>query len=193
MDDAFTVGPAPDEGRYVFHLGSSDPRDNTETALEAFALALPRLPKRTKLVVAGGLGSREHLLRARAKELGLEAVVSFPGRVSDERLIELYRGAAAYIDASLFEGFGYQVLEAMACGAPVIASNATSLPELVADAGILCEPTDAAAFADALARVLGDGAFAAELRERGFRQVSSFTWERTAQGLAQAIDEALAR
>jgi glycosyltransferase involved in cell wall biosynthesis len=192
MDDAFTVGPSPDEGPYVFHLGSSDPRDNTETALESFSLASARLPRGTRLVVAGGLGVREKPLRTRARELGLESAVSFPGRVSNERLIELYRGAAAYLDPSLFEGFGYQVLEAMACGTPVIASRVTSLPELIGDAGILCEPTDAAAFADALVRVLGDDAFAGELRERGFRQVSSFTWERTAQGLARAIEEVLA-
>jgi glycosyltransferase involved in cell wall biosynthesis len=192
MDDAFSVGSSPDEGLYVFHLGSSDPRDNTETALTAFALASERLPAETRLVVAGGLGSRAAVLRDQAVALGLGDAVLFPGRVSDERLIELYRGAAAYVDPSLFEGFGYQVLEAMACGAPVIASSMTSLPELVGDAGILCDATDAAAFAEALVLVLGDGMLADDLRERGFRQVSSFTWERTAKGLAAAIDQALA-
>jgi glycosyltransferase involved in cell wall biosynthesis len=116
----------------------------------------------------------------------------FVGRVSDDELIRLYRGASAFVDTSLYEGFGYQVLEAMASGAPVVASETTSIPEVVGDAGLLCRPGDAEAFAAALRRVLGDETLAADLRERGLARAREFTWERTAQQLADAIDEALA-
>jgi glycosyltransferase involved in cell wall biosynthesis len=114
------------------------------------------------------------------------------GRVSDEELVALYRGAAAFLDTSLYEGFGYQVLEAMACGTPVIASDTTSIPEVVGDAGLLCPPRDVDAFADALRRVLDDDALAASLRVRGVARAAEFTWERTARRLADAVDEALA-
>src|SRR5207244_817753 len=79
--------------------------------------------------------------------------VEYLGRVSDDELVQLYRGAAAYVDTSRYEGFGYQVLEAMACGAPVIATGGTSIPEIVGDAGIVCAPDELAA---QLARVLSD-------------------------------------
>ena len=112
--------------------------------------------------------------------------------MSDEALIDLYRGAAAFVDTSLYEGFGYQVLEAMACGTPVVASDTTSLPEIVGDAGLLCPPGDAQAFADALRRVLDDSALAGDLRARGLARAAEFTWDRTARALADAIDETFA-
>src|SRR5207248_5310231 len=112
--------------RYVLHIGSSDARDNTATALAAFARA--RVDARL-LVVGGVLGPAQ---------VGVE----FLGRVSDEELVQLYRGAVAYLDTSLYEGFGYQALEALTCGAPYVGSNATSLPEVVGDAGLLVDPSD---------------------------------------------------
>jgi glycosyltransferase involved in cell wall biosynthesis len=166
----FESGPSTEEGAYVLHLGSNDPRDNTSTAVEAARRAGVRLR-----VVGGWSGE------------GAEAL----GRVSDERLVELYRGAAAFLDPTLYEGFGYGVLEAMACGAPVVASNATSIPEVVGDAALLCDPRDADALAHALRRVLDDPRLADELRQRGFEQAGRFTWRRAAEGLAAAIDEAL--
>jgi glycosyltransferase involved in cell wall biosynthesis len=158
---------------YVLHLGSSDPRDDTPTALEAARRAGARL------VVAGGYGGPAD---------GAELV----GRVSDRDLVALYRGAAAFLDTSLYEGFGYQVLEAMASGTPVVASDTTSIPEVVGDAALLCPPRDADAFADALRRVLDDGELAARLRAKGLARAADFTWERTARELADAVDEALA-
>jgi glycosyltransferase involved in cell wall biosynthesis len=158
---------------YILHLGSADPRDDTPTAVEAARRA------GAKLVVAG---------EYRGPAIDAELV----GRVSDERLVKLYRGASAFLDTSLYEGFGYQVLEAMACGTPVIASSTTSIPEVVGDAGLLCPPGDVDAFADALGRVLNDDDLAASLRARGLARAAEFTWERTARELADAIDVALA-
>jgi glycosyltransferase involved in cell wall biosynthesis len=155
---------------YVLHLASSDPRDDTATALEAARRAGVRL------VVAGSYsGARD----------GVDVV----GRVSDAELVDLYRGASAFLDTSLYEGFGYQVLEAMACGAPVVASDTTSIPEVAGGAALLCPPRDAGAFADALQRVVRDEALARDLRERGFVRAAEFTWERTARELATAIEE----
>jgi glycosyltransferase involved in cell wall biosynthesis len=167
----FSPGPARDRGRYVFHLGSSDPRDNTAVAVEACRLAGLRL------LVAGGWRGE-----------GAEAL----GRVSDDELVDLYRGAAAFADPTLYEGFGYGVLEAMACGVPVVASDVTSIPEVVADAGILCDPRSPAAFAEALKRVVYEPGLADTMREHGLAQSARFTWSETGAGLARALERALA-
>jgi glycosyltransferase involved in cell wall biosynthesis len=166
----FGPGSAPDRGRYVFHLGSDDPRDNTAMAVEAARRAGVRL-----LVAGGWRGS------------GAETL----GRVSDDELVGLYRGAAAYLDPALYEGFGYGILEAMACGAPVVASNTTSIPEVAGDAGLLCDPLSADELAVALRRVLDDPQLANELRARGIARAATFTWDRASLGLGEAIGRAI--
>lgn len=188
LRDGFGPGPGAD-GRYVFHLGSADPRDHTEAVLEAFAALRP---EGVTLVVGGGLGARAAALERLRDDHGLGADVVFTGRLTDDDLLARYRGAAVYVDASLYEGFGYQVLEALACGAPVVASNATSVPEVVGDAGLLCDPRSPADIAAAIGRVLADDALASELRERGPARARTFTWERTGAGLARAVEESLA-
>lgn len=190
LPDTFTPGPRTTGPPFVFHLSSADPRDNTEAVLEAYAVAAR---DDVQLVVGGGLGGRDGVLRRHAAALGLDGDrVLFTGRLSDDDLLARYRSAAAYVDASLFEGFGYQVLEAMACGAPVVASSSTSIPEVVGDAGLLCDPRSPHAIAGALVRLLDEPGLAAELRTRGFARAQSFTWQRSAAGLASALDEALA-
>jgi glycosyltransferase involved in cell wall biosynthesis len=182
LDDGFGPGVGR-EGRYVFHLASSDPRDNTATVLDAWA----RVETDAELIVGGGLGALAPELRERAGNR-----VRFLGRVSDEELVALYRGADAFVDATLYEGFGYQILEAMACGAPVVASSLTSIPEVVGDAGLLCDPHDAQAIAFALQRVLDDRAEASAMRERGFAQAARFTWTKTAERFGAVLDGVLA-
>lgn len=177
----------------LFHLGSSDPRDNTGVVLEAYALVRQRVPDPPPLIIAGGLGPRADDLRSLAIELGVGDDVHMPGRVSDEQLAELYASAVVYVDPTLYEGFGYQVLEAMASGAPVVASNTTSIPEVVGEAGLLCDPRSPGAFADAIARVLSDPELADELARRGRERAALFTWGRTARSLATTIEEALLR
>jgi glycosyltransferase involved in cell wall biosynthesis len=176
LDERFTPGPGRD-GRYVLHVASSDPRDNLDGVLEAVVRANRALDEPVRLIVAGAAG--------KARLAGAE----FLGRVSDEELVELYRGAAAYIDASLYEGFGYQPLEAMACGAPVIASDGSSVQEVVGDAGLLSDPRDTDARAAAVVRVLEEPGLADELRLRGLERARTFTWERTARELAAVLDE----
>jgi glycosyltransferase involved in cell wall biosynthesis len=166
----FGPGPASDRGTYAFHLGSNDPRDDTALAVEACRWAGIRL------LVAGGWSGT-----------GAEAL----GRVSDEELRRLYRGATLYVDPTRYEGFGYGVLEAMACGAPVVASRVTSIPEVVGDAGVLCTPGSVESFADAIARVAGDADLRVQLRTRGLERAGRFTWEATGAGLSEAIAAAL--
>jgi glycosyltransferase involved in cell wall biosynthesis len=177
LDPEFSPGAGPDGEPYVFHLASADPRDNTETVLRAVAIARQRVPIR---LVVGGAAPRS------------DADAEYTGRVSDRELVTLYRGAAAYVDASLYEGFGYQALEAMACGAPFVGSNATSIPEVVGEAGLLADPRDAEALADSLVRVLSEAGLAEELRRRGLERAREFTWERTAAAFAEVLAEVTA-
>lgn len=156
--------------RFVLHLGSNDPRDNTAVAVEACRRAGARL-----LVVGGWNGDGAEVL----------------GRISDEELARLYRRAACFLDPTLYEGFGYGVLEAMASGAPVVASNTTAIPEVVADAGILCDPRDAGALAAAVGRVLVEPDLADRLRSRGFERAAEFTWAKTGFGLNGALAAAV--
>lgn len=190
--DGFAPGPGKAGPRYVFHLASSDPRDNTETALAAFAAARPRLSEPARLFVAGGLGARREAVESEVVRLGLSREVELFGRVSDAELVDLYRGAAVYLDPTLFEGFGYQVLEAMACGAPVVASRTTSIPEVVGEAGILCDPRSPEELAGALVRVLEDPVVAGDLRRRGLERSRRFTWDGTARAVADVLQEVIA-
>lgn len=168
----FGPGRATDRGTYAIHLGSNDPRDGTPVAVEACRRA------NVRLLVAGGW-----------QGAGAEPL----GRVTDEELADLYRGAAVYVDPTRYEGFGYGVLEAMASGTPVVASKVTSIPEVVGDAGILCEPGSVDAFADAIRRVVDDSALREGMRRRGLERAARFTWEATGAGLSDAIDAALRR
>jgi glycosyltransferase involved in cell wall biosynthesis len=176
LDERFSPGEGHGGERYVLHLGSDDPRDNTATIVRAFAAAHKQVSGPLRLLVAGGA-------IAPAAD-GVE----FLGRVSDEELVGLYRGAAAYLDATLYEGFGYQPLEAMACGAPVVASKATSSPEIVGDAALLVDPRDADAIAAALVRVFHEPRLAGDLRRKGFERAHSFTWARTAEALLELVE-----
>jgi glycosyltransferase involved in cell wall biosynthesis len=167
--------PPGRDNRYVFHIASSDPRDDHETALAAFALARQD-DGDVRLLVAGGL------------TYPAGDGVEYLGRVPDRELVRLYQGAAAYLDTSLYEGFGFQVLEAMGCGAPVVATNVTSIPEIVGEAALLGPAGSSRALGDMLARVLGDPALAAGLRERGLARARDFRWERTALELSNAVE-----
>jgi glycosyltransferase involved in cell wall biosynthesis len=126
----------------------------------------------------------------RVKQFGLEQQVILPGYVTDEDLPALYSGAAAYAFPSLYEGFGFPALEAMACGTAVVCSNTSSLPELVGDAALTVAPTDAHAFGEALARLLTDGSLRRTLVERGLARARLFTWEAAARATLNVLIEA---
>ncbi|MGH7231238.1 MAG: glycosyltransferase family 4 protein [Nitrospiraceae bacterium] len=165
---------------YVLCVAGADPTKNLEVLIDAFA----RLPSAVRaahdLVLTGDFRRRADL-RARVAQSGIQAQSIFTGVVSDERLIELYRAAAVFVFPSLYEGFGLPVLEAMACGCPVISSDASSLPEVAGEAAVLVDPRDVGGLASAMERVLGGADVRLALRERGLEQAARFPWERTAR------------
>ncbi len=166
--------------RYLLSVCTLEPRKNLVTLLDAYAALRARHPG-VGLVLAGGKGWLYESVFDRLRALGLENQVVLPGFVPDEDLPALIRGAAAFAYPSVFEGFGLPPLEAMACGTPVVVSDASSLPEVVGAAGVLLPPHDPAAWAQALERVLSDADWRADLSARGLARARQFTWEAAAR------------
>jgi glycosyltransferase involved in cell wall biosynthesis len=163
--------------RAVFYLGSIEPRKNLTRLIEAFA----RLPNNTQLFIGGSLAWKYDETIALARDLGLGDRIRLLGRVDPQDLPSWYSSCAVFAYPSLYEGFGFPPLEAMACGAAVVASNASSLPEVVGDAGLLVEPADVDALAHVLGRVLDDAHLRADLQQRGIQRAAQFTWAHVAE------------
>lgn len=178
---------------FVLALGAVDPRKNTAAVLEAFALARPSMAEQWGLVVTGLSGSFREQVVAQAQRLGIADVLVPLGFVTEEELAALYNLAELLLYPSLYEGFGLPIIEAMACGTPVISSALTSIPEVAGDAALLVEPTDISAIAEALISLLNQPSRREELRQRGFAQIQAFSWERTAGLLLEAFYGALSR
>jgi len=167
--------------RFILFLGAMEPRKNLLRLIEAFADIDPALRRETVLVVAGAQGWLNDSVHERVRKLGLDQSVRLAGYIEQEDLAALYCLATVFAYPSLWEGFGLPVLEAMACGTPVLTSNVSSLPEVAGDAALLVPPTDVAAIAGGLTRLLGDAALRADLAARGLRRVAEFSWERCAR------------
>jgi len=179
---------APDG--YLLYVGTLEPRKNLSTLLTAWEALVADDPRFPPLVVAGGPGWKSRRLAARLAALEGRGLIR-AGRVGDDRLVELYRGARAFVYPSLYEGFGLPPLEAMACGVPVVVADASSLPEVVGDAGLTVDPRDAAGLAHAIGRLVADPGLAAELGAKGAERARRFTWERTARGMEEVFAEAV--
>jgi|AntDeeMetagen134_2_1112570.scaffolds.fasta_scaffold00805_5 glycosyltransferase involved in cell wall biosynthesis len=174
-------GPPSIEGPYLFFVGSLRPHKNLATLVDAYNELRDRSDGvAATLAIAGAeYGDSLAELRERIHE-PYRGDVEFLGRVDDETLTRLYAHATAFVYPSLYEGFGLPPLEAMGHGTPVVASDRTSIPEVVGDAGIYIDPTDTTALADALERVLTSESTRDCLRERGRQRYQEFSWERTA-------------
>ena len=177
--------------RFILFLGTLEPRKNVVRLLDAYAAWRRTSREPVVLVIAGGKGWFYETIFARAAELGLGDTVIFPGFVPGDELPWWYRAAELFVYPSLFEGFGLPVLEAMACGTPTITSRASSLPEVAGNAALLVDPEDTSELTAAIARVLSDHVFAAELRVAGPRQAACFSWARTAAETAQVYRQVL--
>ncbi len=180
------------DGPYLLFVGSQAPRKNLPRLLEAFA-RLRRWSDRWRLVVVGAGPRPPAAIAAQIHRLGLADGVHVAGRVPEEDLPALYNGADLFVFPSLYEGFGLPVLEAMACGVPVVTADRSSLPEVAGDAALLVDPTDVEAIAAALRRVLADEALAASLRARGLARAATFSWERTARETVAVYESVLGR
>ncbi len=168
---------------FLLHVGDLHERRNLRLVLDAVLAARRHAGARPplSLVLAGidrGIGDG---LRTAAAAAGAPDAVVLLGGVSENRLQQLYRSATALVYPSRYEGFGLPALEAMACGTPVLASRAASLPEVVGDAGLLLDPDDGPGWTDAIAMLLNDDDLRARMTAAGLKRAATFTWARTAR------------
>lgn len=169
---------------YVFNIAGFDVRKNLRVLLEAFSSFRRAGHEEWKLVIAGEPHSDNRTIyppiRPEIRRLGLEAAVELPGRVSEAKRLDYFRGASMYVSPSLAEGFGLTCLEAMACGVPTIGSNRGSLPEVIEDGGLIVDPSTEAV-AHAMVAVAGNSSLRKALQTRGWVRASQYTWDRTAR------------
>ncbi len=178
-------------GEYILNLGAIQPRKNLERLLSAYAQLRKRMPDSPKLVLAGKRAwLYDETLRA-VPELGLSDSVVLTGYVPEHDLPALYSGALFFVYPSYFEGFGLPPLEAMKCGTPVIVGNLTSLPEVVADAGLLIDPFDSEALASAMETLVNDSDLRAKLRVKGLERAKHFDWQETARQTLAVYERAI--
>ncbi|UCH33489.1 MAG: glycosyltransferase family 4 protein, partial [Armatimonadota bacterium] len=170
---------------YVLYVGSLAPRKNLASLLEAYAGA--RAQGVQEPLVLAGAGAPDYVaaLRSEAVALGIIEDVIFSGYLADDLLPAAYANARAFVYLSLDEGFGLPILEAMACGTPVIASASSCFPEIVGDAGVLVEPRDVQAQARALVELLTDESKRQELAAKSRERARQFSWRDAA---AQTLD-----
>ena len=193
--DLFHPGPAPQEGsgagalppRFILSVGTIEPRKNHLGLIRAFeAFISQRGDDGTHLVLAGSLGwGFEGVCRAMEESPCRHLIHHLQG-VPDAALADLYRRSVALAYPSWYEGFGIPVLEAMACGCPVVTTRVSSLPEVAGDAALLVPPGDTEALADALVRLCSDVGLRAGLVDAGLRRAELFSWERVAREVAAA-------
>lgn len=167
--------------QFILSLASTSPRKNARGLLRIYARLPEFLRRQYPLVIVMTHNLLKLRLQTRAAQLGLEGQVRFLEQLSDADLALAYNQAALFVYPSLYEGFGLPVLEAMACATPVVASNRSSLPEVVGDAAILCDPADEAQFAEAIVAVLLSPARQQALAEAGLRRAAIFSWQATAR------------
>ena len=184
QDDRQVLGQYGLQAPYILAIGNIHPRKNLTRLLEAYRqlgtsnAAMPRM-----VWIGLPRWKSAHLIRE-----ALDAGVILPGYVPPEDLPALYRGAAVFVYPSLYEGFGLPVLEAMACGTPVICSNTSSLPEVAGDAALMVDPYDVNALARALRQILADQQLVSVLRQRGYQRMQRFSYADTARTLYRALN-----
>jgi glycosyltransferase involved in cell wall biosynthesis len=176
--------------RFVLFVGTLEPRKNLVRLVKAFARVRD---DRVGLVLAGGKGWLYDELFAQVEALGLSEKVVFAGYVPNEDLPLWYNAATVLAYPSLYEGFGLPVLEAQACGTPVLTSNVSSLPEAAGDAALMVDPYDVEALAGGLDRLLTEKTLRQELRERGLAHAGQFSWPHTARETTRVYRRVLAK
>ena len=165
--------------RYLLFVGTIEPRKNLACLLSVFE-TIHAEGLSDGLVIVGRRGWLYDEFFARLERSPVRDAVSFPGYVLDEDLPAIYGGSQGLVFPSVYEGFGLPVLEAMACGTPVAASNASSLPEIGGDAALYADPLDVEGMTEAVRRLLCDAELREHLRARGLERAAQFSWERAA-------------
>jgi glycosyltransferase involved in cell wall biosynthesis len=194
VDDPTTIRAAQDAyglpSKYFLYLGTLQPRKNLERLVRAHRHVVNSDPDAPALVLAGQVGWLAEPILAEARRGSSAQHVKVLGYVDRAHLAAILSGAVAFVYPSLYEGFGMPVLEAMACGCPVMTSTSSSLPEVAGDAALLVDPLDETAIAEVLARLWRDADLRASLRARGFERVKQFTWARAARETMAVLREA---
>ncbi len=181
----YDLGDAP----YILSVGTVQPRKNYQMLIRAFAPIAKEFPH--NLAIAGGKGWLFDDILNEIEAQGLQGRVKFLGFVDDADLPTLYSDAALFAMPSIYEGFGIPILEAMACGAPVISSDASCLPEVVEDAGVLLSPNDQDAWTNTMRDLLNDATRRTRLVGKGAIQCRKFTWAKSAEQLINLYSELL--
>ncbi|MDD3223460.1 MAG: glycosyltransferase family 1 protein [Clostridium sp.] len=165
---------------FILYVGGFSPRKNISNLLNAFKLLIEKKSTDLKLVIAGRKGPSFEKYKIMAQKLGLSSKVIFPGFISTNDMPYLYNSAKLFVYLSFYEGFGLPPLEAMACGIPVVASNVTSLPEILKDCAVLVSPFDELKIYESLYRTLDDSTLRENLIKKGFLLNSKLKWSNTA-------------
>ena len=179
-------------GDYILFMGRIQPRKNLARLIEAFGAIAPAYPD-LSLVLAGSKGWLSEPIVARAAALRLGDRVHFPGYIAPEDKAALISGARLFAYPSLYEGFGFPVLEAQACGTPLLASTTSSLPEIAGRGGVFVDPEETDAIAEGLERLLEDETLRKQLVEWGFDNLQRFSWAKAAQQVSTLMEGLLAQ
>lgn len=173
----------------LLYVGRIDPYKNLDTLIRAFANVRDQFSAPVTLTIAGSTDPRYPETPRLVNSLGLDNAVKWTGYVSNEELLSLYRQADILVHPSRYEGFGLQLVEAMACGTPVICATGGSQPEVAGNAARILDPDDLCGFTDAILKILSDPVTSAEMREKGIRRAAEFTWKKTAQKTLEIYEQ----
>lgn len=181
----------PKDKKYIFSLCTLEPRKNLLFVIENFIKLIEKENIEDVIFVLGG-GYRDGFLSKLQEVIGKhQDKIIHIGYVDDEDLSSLFSHSLCSIYLSLYEGFGLPVLESMQCGCPIIASNTTSIPEIVADAGILIDPKDASALQNAILQIYQNPLLGEELRQKGLQRAKEFSWQKCAKEMLEYMQEVL--
>lgn len=184
MKDKFGIK----KDQFILFTGTVEPRKNVKTLLKAFSRNR-RLRNNYSLVLAGGTGWKNEDLQQFILNEGIQNELSITGYISREELRVLYSFASCFVFPSVYEGFGIPLLEAMACGAPVVCSNSSSLPEVAGDAAIMIDPYDIDGFSVAMGKVVENEELRKNMIQKGLERVKHFSWEETARKTLQVYEK----
>lgn len=173
--------------RYVLYYGTIEPRKNLVRLIQAWSRIAAELEHH--LVIAGRTGWKTDAIFGEARRSPYATRIVFPGYIEDDDLPAVLSGADAIALPSLYEGFGNAISEGMACGAPVLTSNVSSMPEVAGDAAMLVDPFDVDSIAHGLRRLLTDDALRADLIDKGMARAKTLSWTRTAEGALRVYRE----
>lgn len=176
---------------YILHVGTLEPRKNLNFLIRAYHLAKEKYKIPHKLVITGKKGWHYQELFSEVERLNLENEVIFTGYIPDEEMPAIYNLADLFAFPSFYEGFGLPPLEAMSCGAPVVSSNTSSLPEVVGDAGVLLPPKGEKLWAEKMAEVLNNGKLRITMGNKGVEQAKKFSWDKCAKETIEVYKKAM--